>query len=134
MQGPRLNSIWSATVANIHQVAPSCPALPRPAPLYSSLLYPVRQGHIQVHMLCVLQEIQDLQSVAVPEHIGSNRTAQAARAARYPVTLSTYSFQLLMAFLQGSKLWLLLGIVNQHIKVQVAPTLSCMIAATDCTC
>ena len=85
-------------------------------------------------MLCVSQEIQDLQSVAVPEHIGSNRTAQAARAARYPVTLSTYSFQLLMAFLQGSKLWLLLGIVNQHLKVQVTPTLSCMISAADCTC
>ncbi|KAL3137829.1 hypothetical protein ABBQ38_005084 [Trebouxia sp. C0009 RCD-2024] len=68
------------------------------------------------------QEIQDLQSVAVPEHISSNRVAQAARAARYPVTLSTYSFQLLMAFLQGSKLWLLLGIVNQYIKVQEVAT------------
>ena len=65
------------------------------------------------------QEIQDLQSVAVPEHIQTNRTAQAARAARYPVTLSTYSFQLLMAFLQGAKLWLLLSIINQHVKVQV---------------
>lgn len=72
------------------------------------------------------QEIQDLQAVAVPEHIGSNRVAQAARAARYPVTLSTYSFQLLMAFLQGSKLWLLLGIVNQYIKVQVPFTPSCI--------
>ncbi|KAA6423212.1 hypothetical protein WJX79_007050 [Trebouxia sp. C0005] len=64
------------------------------------------------------QEIQDLQSVAVPEHVATNRTASAARAARYPVTLSTYSLQLLMAFLQGAKLWLLLGIVNQHLKVQ----------------
>lgn len=73
----------------------------------------------------VSQEIQDLQSVAVPEHISSNRVAQAARAARYPVTLSTYSFQLLMAFLQGSKLWLLLGIVNQYIKVQVPFTPNC---------
>ena len=77
------------------------------------------------------QEIQDLQSVAVPEHIGSNRTAQAAKAARYPVTLSTYSFQLLMAFLQGSKLWLLLGIVNEHIKVQVLLIVG--LKATKCT-
>ncbi len=69
--------------------------------------------------LACMQEIQDLQSVAVPEHIATNRTASAARAARYPVTLSTYSLQLLMAFLQGAKLWLLLGIVNQHLKVQV---------------
>ena len=73
-----------------------------------------------------LQEIQDLQSVAVPEHIGTNRTAQAARAARYPVTLSTFSFQLLMAFLQGAKLWLLLAIVNQHLKVQVSVTINSM--------
>lgn len=64
--------------------------------------------------------------MAVPEHIGSNRTAQAAKAARYPVTLSTYSFQLLMAFLQGSKLWLLLGIVNQYIKIQVSCMFRCM--------
>lgn len=64
------------------------------------------------------QEIQDLNSVAVPQHIQTNRTAQAARSARYPVTLSTYSFQLLMAFLQGSKLWLLLSIINEHVKVQ----------------
>lgn len=73
-------------------------------------------------MAVCMQEIQDLQSVAVPEHIGTNRTAQAARAARYPITLSTYSFQLLMAFLQGAKLWLLLAIVNQHLKVQVCAT------------
>lgn len=66
------------------------------------------------------QEVQDLQSVAVPEHIQTNRTAQAAKAARFPVTLSTYSIQLLMAFLQGAQLWLLLSIVNQHIKLQVS--------------
>ena len=57
--------------------------------------------------------------MAVPEHIQTNRTAQAARSARYPVTLSTYSFQLLLAFLQGAKLWLLLSIINEHVKVQV---------------
>lgn len=75
--------------------------------------------HLRMSWDPILQEIQDLQSVAVPEHIGTNRTASAARAARYPVTLSTYSLQLLMAFLQGAKLWLLLGLVNQHLKVQV---------------
>ena len=159
--GLRLESTWSAPAATTCQVASQlhpalpypdlpcldlpcpalpCPALPYRAPICSAvpcptLLYPSLSGRLAFKCTyCVLQEIQDLQSVAVPEHIGSNRTAQAARAARYPVILSTYSFQLLMAFLQGSKLWLLLGIVNQHIKVQVAFTLSCIILPTYCSC
>ena len=83
------------------------------------LLAPAQLYAITKWKLLVIQEIQDLQSVAVPEHIGTNRIAQAAKASRYPITLSTYSFQLLMSFLQNAKLWLLLSIVNQHLKLQV---------------
>lgn len=34
---------------------------------------------------CLLQELHDLQSVAVPEHLQTNRSAQALRALKYPV-------------------------------------------------
>ena len=54
----------------------------------------------------------------MPEHLGSSRIAQAMKA-RYPVSLCTYSHELLMHFLQGSRLFLILGIINDHLKIEV---------------
>ena len=66
-----------------------------------------------------LQEIQDLSSVSVPEHINSNRTARAAQEQRYPVKLTQYGLHLLMHFLQSAKLFQILNIVNRRVDIQV---------------
>lgn len=66
-----------------------------------------------------LQEIQDLSSVSVPEHIDANRTARAAQEQRYPVKLTQYGLHLLMHFLQSAKLFQILSIVNRRVDIQV---------------
>ena len=66
-----------------------------------------------------LQEIQDLSSVSVPEHIDANRTARAAQEQRYPVKLTQYGLHLLMHFLQSAKLFQILNIVNRRVGIQV---------------
>lgn len=65
------------------------------------------------------QEITELQSVAVAQHLEVNPFAKAARAQRSTLGLCTYSFELLMHQLQGSKQWLILNIINQHIRFEV---------------
>eukprot|EP00891_Asterochloris_glomerata_P003035 jgi/Astpho2/3035/Aster-03343 len=65
------------------------------------------------------QEIQDLSSVSVPEHIDANRTARAAQEQRYPVKLTQYGLHLLMHFLQSAKLFQILSIVNRRVDIQV---------------
>lgn len=67
-----------------------------------------------------LQELQELTSVVVPHHLETHRLAKTLRSRRRTVKLCGYSFQLLMNFLQGAQLWLLLSIVNEHIKLEVA--------------
>ena len=65
-----------------------------------------------------LQEINELQALSMPEHLTSSRIAQAMKT-RYPVTLCNYSHEVLMHFLQGSRLYLILGIINDHLKIKV---------------
>ena len=77
---------------------------------------------MRVLLLCVAQqELDDLQGISQKAQITTNRTAQAARSMRYPVKLSTYSFDLLTNFLQAHKLTLPLGIINEHVNLQVRP-------------
>ena len=66
-----------------------------------------------------LQELNELQAVSIPEHLTTNRIAQAVQRTRYPVALCTYSHELLMHFLQGQRLFLVLGIINDHVKFEV---------------
>ena len=70
-------------------------------------------------MLGRMQELDDLQTVTQPEHVKSNRMAQAARRMRYPVAMCTYSYTLLECFLQAHKLKLPLHTINEHIDLQV---------------
>ena len=65
-----------------------------------------------------LQELNELQAVSLPEHLVSSRLAQAVKT-RIPVTLCKYSHEVLMHHLQSSRLYLLLGIINDHLKLKV---------------
>ena len=57
----------------------------------------------------LLQELADLGTVTSAEQLRANATATAARSMRYPVRLSAFAFELLMAFLKGARLFLPLG-------------------------
>ena len=65
------------------------------------------------------QELNELQTLSMPEHLATNRMAQAALAMRYPVKLCAYSYEMLTSFLQGAKLFLILGILNEYVNFQV---------------
>ncbi len=55
----------------------------------------------------------------VPQHLQTNRTAQAALAGRHRVQLSTAAAELLMRFLHSARLALLLALVNEYLEVSV---------------
>ena len=78
----------------------------------------VRGKHQTYICLPQVQEINDLQALSMPEHLNSSRIAQAMKA-RYPITLCSYSHEVLLHFLQGSRLYLILGIINDHLKIKV---------------
>ena len=63
-----------------------------------------------------LQELADLGTVTSAEQLRANATA--ARSMRYPVRLSAFAFELLMAFLKGARLFLPLGTINEHVNLQ----------------
>ena len=65
-----------------------------------------------------LQELADLGTVTSAEQLRANATATAARSMRYPVRLSAFAFELLMAFLKGARLFLPLGTINEHVNLQ----------------
>ena len=65
-----------------------------------------------------MQELDDLQGASQAEQARANRTAQAARATRYPVRLSAYSYELLTAFLRAHRLALPLALLNEHVALQ----------------
>ena len=66
-----------------------------------------------------MQALQDLQGVLVPQHLQTNRTAQAALAGRHRVQLSAAAAELLMRFLHSARLALLLALVNEYLEVSV---------------
>jgi hypothetical protein len=65
------------------------------------------------------QELNELQAVAVAQHLDAHPFATAARSSRSTLVLSSYSFELLMHYLQGQKQWLLLSILNSHVRFEV---------------
>jgi hypothetical protein len=65
------------------------------------------------------QELNELQAVAVAQHLDAHPFAKAARSSRSTLVLSSYSFELLMHYLQGQKQWLLLSILNSHVRFEV---------------
>ncbi|KAF6259711.1 WD40-repeat-containing domain protein [Scenedesmus sp. NREL 46B-D3] len=65
------------------------------------------------------QELNELQAVAVAQHLDAHPFAKAARSSRSTLALSSYSFELLMHYLQGQKQWLLLSILNSHVRFEL---------------
>ncbi|CEO96381.1 Transcription initiation factor TFIID subunit 5 [Plasmodiophora brassicae] len=65
------------------------------------------------------REIQSVTGLQYPEQLDGNATAKRFRTYKVDVVLSSYSHQLLMSFLQETKLYLLLKIINEHINLSI---------------
>jgi hypothetical protein len=92
--------------------------VPAPQPTFPALLRLVSTSNLQCSN--GMQELDDLQTITQPEHVKTNRMAQAARRMRYPVPMCSYSYTLLECFLQAHKLKLPLHTINEHIDLQVS--------------
>ncbi len=56
----------------------------------------------------------------MPQHLQTNRIAQAALAGRHRVQLSAAAAELLMRFLHSARLTLLLALVNEYLELAVS--------------
>lgn len=74
-----------------------------------------REQHMHDHG----DEIIRLQSVQNAEHVQENDLVQLFRSNKYVIKMSTYSFSLLLMYLQYSNFICLLSILNQYINVKV---------------
>jgi hypothetical protein len=74
---------------------------------------------LHIHLHTRPQELHELQAVASPEQLATNRTLCALRGARHPVRLCPYSFGLLSRFLHANGLMLTLALLNEHLKIDV---------------
>lgn len=129
---------------------PRCPPPPSPPPQpeLACLLYPVlvhvslslveRGAASEAHALLAehgprfaaagsgpaaehrARELQSLQTLTGREQLAGNAAAAAWRARRAGVRLSAYSHGLLLRALQTPALQLILGVVNGHVRLEVA--------------
>lgn len=63
------------------------------------------------------EEVNRLSSVQYPEHLKENELAQLWLSNRYKITLSTFSYDLLMTFLQEQNYLLLRTMINEHLSI-----------------
>lgn len=64
-------------------------------------------------------ELKRLRGVNTPAHVNENELSIMFRNNKFNVTLSAYSFELLLNFLNDSRFMLLLSIVNQYLSIKV---------------
>lgn len=81
------------------------------------------------------REINALVGLQYPEQVESNPTAKRFRSHKVDIQLSSYSHQLLLSFLQESKLYLLLKIINEHINLTGKEAILCaFVCLSHCYC
>lgn len=76
-------------------------------------------------MLSHLDEIEDenrdevnrIMAVQMPEHLQENETAQLWLSNRYKISMSTFSYDLLMNFLQEQSYLLIRSMINEHLLI-----------------
>eukprot|EP00026_Physarum_polycephalum_P004444 Phypoly_transcript_04463.p1 GENE.Phypoly_transcript_04463~~Phypoly_transcript_04463.p1 ORF type:complete len:668 (+),score=124.44 Phypoly_transcript_04463:86-2005(+) len=79
------------------------------------LMDQVSPDHTEFHE----DELKRLRGVTTPAHVLENELAIMFRNNKFNVTLSAYSFDLLLNFLNDARFMLLLSIVNQYLSIRV---------------
>eukprot|EP00039_Didymoeca_costata_P007912 m.105346 g.105346 ORF g.105346 m.105346 type:complete len:653 (-) comp13871_c0_seq1:167-2125(-) len=65
------------------------------------------------------REVQELMGIATPDHMNKSELVTAFRNSKYNLQLCSYSFDLLVTFLQEHQYMALLKIVNEHLAIKV---------------
>jgi len=73
------------------------------------------KDHDELHS----DEIKELANVTTSDHLTSNQIAHTWRNNRYNITMSRFSFELVVSYLQEKKFMLLLSILNQYLNIKV---------------
>jgi transcription initiation factor TFIID subunit 5 len=68
-----------------------------------------------------LRDLHKLEGVLSPQHLQESELAVAFRENKINIRMCQYSFELLLQYLHGTDSMLMLGIVNEHINIQVFP-------------
>ncbi|CAM6105979.1 unnamed protein product [Calypogeia fissa] len=76
-----------------------------------------REDHEALH----LRDLQKLEGVLVPQHLQETELARTFRENKIGIRMCQYSFELLLQYLHNTDSMLMLGIVNEHINLQVFP-------------
>lgn len=79
------------------------------------LMSQVSPDHTEFHD----DELIRLRGVTTPAHVTENELAIMFRNNKFNVTLSAYSFDLLLNFLNDARFMLLLSIINQYLSIRV---------------
>ena len=72
------------------------------------------------HTSAALQELHDLQSCSSPEALAASPTAAGLRARRSPARLCGYAYELLTRHLQARRAFLMLGLLNERMRLEVS--------------
>eukprot|EP01135_Chromosphaera_perkinsii_P000114 Nk52_evm10s32 gene=Nk52_evmTU10s32 len=64
-------------------------------------------------------EIARLAGISMPQHVRENELALIFRRNKYNIKMCSYASELLLSFLQNSRLMQLLGIVNQYLNIHI---------------
>ncbi|KAF9101390.1 Transcription initiation factor TFIID subunit 5 [Mortierella sp. GBA35] len=81
----------------------------------SKFMESYRSDHLEMHS----QDIARLATITDAQHIKENELAQMYKTNKYHLRMAPVSSELLIAFLEDNKFFVLLQIVNQHVTVQV---------------
>lgn len=76
-------------------------------------------SHAVEHQQYHHSELEELKGVTTAEHMASSTFVEIFRKNKYTLVLCSYSFELLLAFLQEHKFMTILGIINQHVAIKV---------------
>eukprot|EP00040_Diaphanoeca_grandis_P028648 m.166247 g.166247 ORF g.166247 m.166247 type:complete len:765 (+) comp31420_c8_seq1:510-2804(+) len=71
--------------------------------------------HEQYHA----REMEELKGVTSAEHMTQSYFVDAFRKVKYNLVWCSYSFELLVAYLQEHKFMTVLGIINQHVSIRI---------------
>jgi hypothetical protein len=72
--------------------------------------------HEQYHR----RELEELKAVTTVEHMAKNKFVTHFRSKKYNLVLCSYSFELLLAYVQEQKFMTILSIINQHLDIKGA--------------
>eukprot|EP00038_Savillea_parva_P011335 m.196804 g.196804 ORF g.196804 m.196804 type:complete len:680 (+) comp19909_c0_seq1:100-2139(+) len=77
------------------------------------------ENHAVEHEQYHKRELEELKAVTTIDHMAKNAFVNQFRRQKYNLVLCSYSFELLLAYVQEQKFMTILSIINQHLDIKV---------------